>query len=624
MVSDVRQSDGCPDLEFTLKGGEHALHAEGDLRAGRRWFESAYRAAELGGDGEGLARAALGLGGVWVHEHRTAAEAAAVRARQKRALAAVEPGSPLALRLRARLCAEEDYRTGRHTAILHVLAQARLAGDMVAVAEALSLAHHCLLGPAYGPLRLELAEELIGQASHTGRHGDLVMGLVWRTVDLFLAGEPHATRSLAELRGTLKRREHLAGSFVVRAIDVMLAIRAGRLAEAEELALECAESGAAAGDIDATIWYGAQILTIRWFQGRLGELVPALTELVNSPDLSTLDYSYTAALAMAAAGTGNRRLASGLLARLRGGDLPSSSILLVSLYGMAETACEIEDAGTAAQLYERLLPYAKLPMIVSLGATCFGSAQHALGVAALTTGAVDLAIQHFRAAVRDNLALGHWPAAVLSRWRLAQALARRHGPGDESARRERAQAEDEAAELAMALPAESTPRAHVERRGRQWHVELGGRVALVDHSVGMGYLATLLANPGREIRAADLAGGSEDGVTNQPLLDGQAERTYKERLNELESDIEELEAMYDTERATALRAERDWLIAELAAATGLGGRVRSFTGSDERARIAVGKAIRRALARIAEADPVIGAELKAGVHTGLRCSYRPR
>ncbi len=43
----------------------------------------------------------------------------------------------------------------------------------------------------------------------------------------------------------------------------------------------------------------------------------------------------------------------------------------------------------------------------------------------------------------------------------------------------------------------------------------------------------------------------------------------------------------------------------------------------ERARVAVGKAIRRALARITDADAVIGEHLRQTVHTGARCSYWP-
>jgi hypothetical protein len=39
--------------------------------------------------------------------------------------------------------------------------------------------------------------------------------------------------------------------------------------------------------------------------------------------------------------------------------------------------------------------------------------------------------------------------------------------------------------------------------------------------------------------------------------------------------------------------------------------------------VTVGKAIRRSIARIAAADPAIGAALLATVHTGQGCWYRP-
>ena len=38
---------------------------------------------------------------------------------------------------------------------------------------------------------------------------------------------------------------------------------------------------------------------------------------------------------------------------------------------------------------------------------------------------------------------------------------------------------------------------------------------------------------------------------------------------------------------------------------------------------AVGKAIRRAVAHVADADPVIGGHLAQTVHTGTRCAYWP-
>ncbi|TMR31232.1 hypothetical protein ETD85_26605 [Nonomuraea zeae] len=625
-------------LRLALVLGERALYVNGDLQTARRWFDTAYRQAEQCGDPPALARAALGLGGVWVHEHRTSAEEETVRARQRHALSLIDPCSPLALRLRVRMRGEEDYRAGEHAAMLRLLAQARGSGDAMALAEALSLAHHCLLGPEHASLRMELARELIGQAAVTGRRGDLLMGLLWRTVDLYLAADPHAERAVEELRALLDDHAHLAVGYVLDAIEVMLTIRAGRFDEAEKHAGECFERGVTAGDMDATGWYGGQLGAIRWYQGRASELLPLLADLVSSPTLSPIDNSYLAALALCAATAGERRLATGHLARLRGrdlADLPRSSTWLTSMYCIVETAHLLQDADTAAAAYTLLTPYAELPVIASLGVACFGSVHHSLGMAALTTGDLDRAVEHLRAAVSANLALGHWPAATLSRCRLGQAMALRSGPQHKAARVEQATAAQEAKDLGMVLPAvvgravSAREACRIRRHGRHWQVELGGRLVLVDHSVGMAHLATLIANPGREILAADLAAGTwtreaDNASPAQPVLDDLARDTYRQRLAQLQDEIDELESMHDLERAAAVRLEREWLVSELSAATGIGGRPRPFTGSEERARIAVGKAIRRALSRIAAVDAAIGEELRATVQTGLRCCYRPK
>ncbi|MFF4195081.1 hypothetical protein [Nonomuraea sp. NPDC001831] len=626
-----------PDIRLALVLGERALYVNGDLQTARRWFDSAYRQAEACGDVPALARAALGLGGVWVQEHRTCAESETVRARQRHALSLIDPCSSLALRLRIRMTGEEDYGAGGHEEILRLVARARSAGDPAALAEALSLAHHCLLGPEHGPARLELARELIGQAAVTRRRGDLLMGLLWRTVDLYLAADPHAGRGLEELRGLLAEHDHLAVGFVTDVIRVMLAIRAGRFEQAEKMAGDCFERGVQAGDMDATGWYGGQIAAIRWYQGRIAELLPTVADLVSSPTLSPIDNSYLAGLALAAATSGDRRAAAGHLARLRGrdlADLPRSSTWLFSMYCVVETAHLLQDAGAAAEAYALLLPFAALPVVASLGVLCLGSVQHSLGMAALTTGDVDRAAGHLTEAVRASLALGHWPAATLSRWRLGQALALRDGPQDKAARAAQNAAAQEARELGMVLPAVvgRAGAAHgafrLRRHGRHWQVEHGGRLVVVEHSVGMQHLATLIANPGREILAADLAAGApaqdSEPASAQPVLDDLARETYRQRLTQLQADIDELEAMNDLERAAALRLEREWLVAELSAATGIGGRARPFTGTEERARIAVGKAIRRAISRVSSADQALGDELRATVHTGVRCSYRPR
>ena len=648
------------ELKAALADGVRAQHEAGDLQASRDSFERAYRLAERAGDAESMALAALGLAGLWVAERRTVTSTVLLEARLQHVLALLDPRSALALRVRTRLAGEADYARGTHAAVLAALDEVRAqqadaagaplagaagaagAGDPELLAEALRIAHHCLLGPEHVSARRELAVELTKASFRTERRSDLLMGLLWQTADAYCAGDPHAGRLLGELKDHLAQRDHLAVGFVASAIDVMLAIRAGRFADAEALAAVCASRGAAAGDADHAWWSGAQLVTIRWYQGRLTELLPMLHDRVHSPVLSAVDNSAVAALAVAAALSGDRPSAASALAALCGSDLaalPRSSSWLVTMNGVVEAAYLLEEPDVAARAYELLRPHAHLPMIGSLGVTCFGSVQHALGVAALTTRQLDLAVEHLTAAVQHNLALAHWPALVASRQRLAQAHALRGSPGDaDAARREHDAATAEAASAGLPVPgypehpmagpapAVAAHEAHCQRACRNWRLTLRGRSVLVEDSIGMVHLAVLIANPRQEIQAADLVAGlaglsgtSGEAGAAQRVLDPEAIAEYRSRLKRLDTEIDELEP----DRARQARAERDWLVAQLSSAAGFGGRTRAFPDQPERARVAVGKAIRRALARITEADGVIGEHLRQTVHTGVRCSYWP-
>jgi hypothetical protein len=632
--------------------GERALHRDGDLATARMWFDAAYDRAESAGDAPAMARAAIGLGGIWLQEHRPAAAAARVEARQRLGLERIDPRSSLAVRLRARLAAEADYRADRSGTITAVLADARRHGDPVALAECLSLAHHCRLGPDNHAVRLSLADELLQTASRTGRPSDLLMGLLRRACDLFLTADPHAERAFAELDGALTRTPHAAIAFVRDAIVVMRTIRAGRLTEAEELAVACATAGRRAGDVDADAWLSAHTITIRWYQGRIAELTDELARTVDSLLLNVTDHAQVAALATAAAYAGDRRLAESALGRLRGhhlSELPRSGTWLTTMNGVIEAANVLGDAPTAAEAYDLLRPFERTPMMASRAITCFGSVHHALGVASLTMGRATQAVDHFRSAVRHNTALGHLPAVALSRYRLGVALGGGAPPGPGAARAKWAAATAVADDLGMRLGPHSgdavelalppPPVVTCERRGHGWQLRLGPRMVRVADSVGMRYIAVLLANPGIEVPAVELATRSGRGGrasdtgdarpaaswSDQSVLDSAAVAAYRRRLAEIEGTV--LAAVAETGVGSvlvaALRSEAAWLANELTAATGLGGRPRRFSDDEERARVAVGKAIRRALTNIEAADPALGAELRAGIQTGRRCCYHP-
>ncbi|WP_328522753.1 hypothetical protein [Kribbella sp. NBC_00359] len=169
------------------------------------------------------------------------------------------------------------------------------------------------------------------------------------------------------------------------------------------------------------------------------------------------------------------------------------------------------------------------------------------------------------------------------------------------------------------------------RRGRGWKVSYSGNSLVVGHVVGMLHLAVLIANPMREIPAIELAGGANAlGASSarrtagsQMLLDHEAIANYRRRLTELRAETDRLSALGDQQRAADLQAEFDWLVGELAAASGLSGRARNFTDNHERARIAVGKAIRRSITRIERVDQIVGQHLRESIYTGMRCVYLP-
>jgi hypothetical protein len=106
-------------------------------------------------------------------------------------------------------------------------------------------------------------------------------------------------------------------------------------------------------------------------------------------------------------------------------------------------------------------------------------------------------------------------------------------------------------------------------------------------------------------------------------LDATAKAAYQARLAELGAEPEEAEAGNDPARASRARAEREFLVAELARAVGLGGRDRRAASHAERARLNVTRAIRAAVANLARDHPALGRHLAATIRTGRYCAYLP-
>ncbi|WP_244522678.1 transcriptional regulator [Geodermatophilus africanus] len=178
------------------------------------------------------------------------------------------------------------------------------------------------------------------------------------------------------------------------------------------------------------------------------------------------------------------------------------------------------------------------------------------------------------------------------------------------------------------------------REGDYWSVTFDGDTVRVRDLKGMRHLARLLADPGREFHVLDLVaaeaghGADDDGHRAAELaqsthgdagemLDARAKEAYRRRLAEIDDDLAEAHETGDAERAAQSAAERDFLVQELARAFGLSGRERRAASASERARAAVTRAVRQAIARIAEHQPRLGGHLGRTIRTGTYCAYLP-
>ena len=195
-------------------------------------------------------------------------------------------------------------------------------------------------------------------------------------------------------------------------------------------------------------------------------------------------------------------------------------------------------------------------------------------------------------------------------------------------------------------PSDAHDQAIFSREGDYWTIAYEGKTARLKDSKGLHYIAHLIAHPGEEIRALDLVtriGGSGEETAEKEsaedlsrsdtatgdlghageILDAQAKAAYQRRLSELEEEIEEAREFKDEERIAKAEDEKEALGRELRGAIGLAGRDRRSASATERGRIAVTKAIRLSLHKIAENDASLGKLLSTTIKTGTVCAYVP-
>jgi len=656
-------------LELLLLLGDAGMRA-GDAQSGREAFLAAADAARRVDAPELLARAALGYGGrfVWA---RAADDRNVVPLLQDALRRLGEQASPLRARLMARLSGalrDEAAREPRATLSAQAVDIARRLGDPATLAYALDGRYSAIWGPDTTEERLAIADEIVTLAEEIGDDERAFQGHHYRLSVLMETG--HLTALKRELETNVRAAEALhqpAQRWLAAVMIALLALFEGRLAEAEALIEQAFEHGRRAESVHALGVLRLQEYALRREQGRAAEMEKPLSEL-------TGDYWFWLWVRAAAAHlqaelgrTAEARRAFDACAAADFEDWPVDNDWLLGLTLYADVCTFLGDGHRAQMLYTLLSPYESQN---AFGHPEFstGSVARSLGNLASTMGHFDDAQRHFAIALESNMGMGALPWVAHTRHDLAMMLLTRDNPTD----RERAIEElHQAAEIANALgqvalegkvaavlasigvdragsaesaarPVEALPVAPnvFRREGEYWLIAFDGHESRLHDAKGLSYLAALLANPGSEIHALDLVsspgrgpraaerskaelGASSGRHDAGAVLDDQARTAYRGRIEELQAAIDEAEDWNDSERAAHARDELDFLVHELAAATGLGGRDRRMGSDAERARVNVTRAIRSAMARIQEHNPEMGRHLELTVRTGTFCAYQP-
>ncbi len=617
-----------------------ALFAAARAAPGRERAIEALTLSRRRGDAERLARAALLVGSaprfatvdpemvMWLEEALAALPAgdSAIRARVLARLGGAQQPAP---------DPEPPMQLARQG-----IAMSRRIGDPATHLEVLHSATAALGYFADPTERIVFNQELATTASRLGDKPRALRGHLRLVFDYLETGDPLQADACIEVCARLASQlGRPAYQWTIPLMRAMRKVMQGEWAAAEAFAEEAHAIAAAAEDTNFETASTFHRLGFLRASTRHDELAGLLSKV--APTIRRISDALFAEPCIAAiyARTGARAETRTMLDEL----LPVLPNMRGRLSGVwiVEAAAALDDAAVAERMLPLLAPIASRNHVGAVMAMWSeGPVTRALGLAAATANAFDLAEQHFENALARIAALGAPPHRARIEMEYAGMLEKRGRPTD---RERAAKLLDAARETAVRLempglfpsapvakprPSDAPAAGAFELRpeGDYWAVASGERVFRVKDSRGMRILALLVESPEREFHVLDLAAPGGEAAPAEDAgeaLDARAVAAYKARLLDLREELGEAERWSDQVRASKLREEIDALASELAHGLGLGGRARKASSNVERARINVRKRLHDAITRIGEHDASLSNHLEATVKTGAFCSYHP-
>lgn len=336
-----------------------------------------------------------------------------------------ETDSTLRARLLARLAdslhvAADEERRSEISA--EAVTMARRLGDPDTLAVTLLARHSALLHIDHLDERLEIASEQLRLARERRRTEMLAMGLHWRIFDLLELGDGQAARRdeaelaavAADLRQPLYRYLDRCWQGVWAQID-------GRLEEADQISADAYAIGRRAGARTAGSTRLGALVPIRRDQGRLGEMVEDVRQIVTEhPWITTWRGVFPLVLVEGGHEDEARRVIDEL--DDEGLDqIPRDLFWLTTMTVLAEAVARVGSVDQRARVYALLEPHRDRCVPASLAA-CWGSVAAVLGRLALALDRPADAVEHFERAAAAEERLG--APGALARTQRDLALAR--------------------------------------------------------------------------------------------------------------------------------------------------------------------------------------------------------
>ena len=311
---------------------------------------------------------------------------------------------------------------------------ARRLDDPQAIVDCIRLRLHLDRDPRRVHDRLQLADEALRLSRELDEANLELEARAFKAYDLTAIGE--VDKSDAHIDVMMQLADRLGDPFYIyhaSTLRVAQLILRGEFENAERQTMQALQTGQQLGVDHAEGVMGLHMFTIRREQGRLQEIAPVLEQFVSNEGA---DSAWRPGLTLLYSDLGrwdDARENFNELAKDRFAAVPRDSLWQTCLAYLAETCCALGDTDRAGVLFDLLLPYEKLALVVGNHVACLGATSRLLGQLAAVLEDWDAAERHFEHALVLNESMNATPSLVRTRHHFACMLERR-GRDDDAAR----------------------------------------------------------------------------------------------------------------------------------------------------------------------------------------------